>query len=365
VARSLCLYGATGSRKTTQAKWFSHYIAETTGKATLLLSMSDGGWSPMCDPEVAAGMIVPYKGDVSVTPLLMLRKMSQGYWPKYPDLMNAALAEMKQNPNGGVPPEASLVPINWDEIGGIAVEGWTSISSVIMRFLADQAISVGGENRLGVSKSGVSMSFNQAVVIDGVLTSEVFGSSTQGDYNFLKNTLSGFVSNWNSLPCHTVMYTALEAKTTEDGEKSGRPVYGPDIAGKKASAECGAWVGDLIHAQDYQFAEKKMVPNPSGEGEIEQTIMKTTVRFFYHKHPDADTGIMYPAKPRCAPEKIMELDRIMPGGYFEPEFGALWGVDRYLKVMDDLAGDASKNEALMNWRSRMDQKLGRGSSGSA
>jgi hypothetical protein len=68
---------------------------------------------------------------------------------------------------------------------------------------------------------------------------------------------------------------------------------------------------------------------------------------------------MYPAKPRCAPEKIMELDRIMPGGYFEPEFGALWGVDRYLKVMDDLAGDASRNEALMNWRSRMDQKLGR------
>lgn len=366
MARSLCIYGPTGSRKTTQVKWFSHYIAEMTGKATLLLSLSDGGWSPMCDPEVDAGMIVPYKGDVTITPLLMLRKISQGYRPKYPEKMNEALAQYAEDcktNNATVPPEeASLTAIDWNEIGGIAVEGWTSISSVIMRYLPDKAISVGGENRMGVNKSGVSMSFSQSAIVDDQLVSEVFGSNTQGDYNFVKNTLSGLVANFNSLPCHTVLYTALEAKTTEDGEKTGKPMYAPDIAGKKASAECGAWVGDLIHAQDYPFPEKVMVKDPSdptGKTEIEQVKIKTAVRFFFHKHPDPDTGILFPAKPRCAPERIKELDSQFPGGFFEPEWGARWGIDKYLKYMDYLAQDAAKQDSLKGWREKMDQKLGR------
>lgn len=364
MARSLAIYGPTGSRKTTQVKYFSHYIAEMTGKSTLLLSLSDGGWSPMCDPEVAAGMIIPYKGDVTITPLLMLRKMSQGYWPKYPDKMNEALArfveDCKTNNATHPPEEASLTAINWDEVGGIAVEGWTSISSVIMRYLPDKAISVGGENRTGVNKQGVSMSFNQAAIVDDVLVSEIFGSNTQGDYNFVKNTLSGWVANWNSLPCHTVLYTSLEAKTTEDGEKTGKPIYAPDIAGKKASAECGAWVGDLIHAQDYSVPETVMVPDPADSSkQIPQTKIKTTVRFFFHKHPDPDTGILFPAKPRCAPERIKELDSQFPGGFFEPEWGAEWGIDKYLKFMDYLADDAAKQDSLKGWREKMDAKLGR------
>lgn len=363
MARSLAIYGPTGSRKTSQVKWFAHYIAKVTGKATLLLSLSDGGWSPMCDPEVSAGMIIPYKGDVAITPLLVLRKLSQGYWPKYPDLMNEAmtqfLADFASNPNTPPPPEASLTMIDWNEIGGIAIEGWSSISSVIMRYLPDKGINVGGENRLGVNKNGISMSFSQGVIVDDQMTVENFGSNTQGDYNFVKNTLSGLVSNWNSLPCHSIMYTALEARTTEDGEKGGRSIYGPEIAGKKASAECGAWVGDLIHAQDYPLPVTVKVKNPSGEGDIEQTVMKTTVRFFFHRHPDPDNGIMFPAKPRCAPEKILELDKLYPGGFFEPEFGATWGVNRYLEIMDQLAEDAGKNDSLKNWREKMDRKLGR------
>src|ERR1035441_1679943 len=81
MARSGCIYGSTGSRKTSQVKWFARYIADTTGKATLLLSMDGGGWSP-CQPEVDAGMIVPFFCDPSFVPLPTLRRISQGYWPK-------------------------------------------------------------------------------------------------------------------------------------------------------------------------------------------------------------------------------------------------------------------------------------------
>lgn len=360
MARSLAIYGPTGSRKTTQVKYFANYIAAKTGKATLLYSLAGGGWSPMCDPEIKAGMIIPYRGDASVTPLLVMRRISQGYWPAYPDQCNEALLAMA---SGDTSPDvlqrASLIPMDFSQIGGIAVEDWTSMGAVIMRHLSDKNISVGGENRNSIHKNGASSSFTQSVVINGQLTTEHFGSTILPDFNFVQNTLAGLVTNFNSLNVHTVMYTAMEAKTTEDGEKNRAPVYGPAIEGKKASAVCGGWVGDLIHAQEYPlpFTEKR--PSPSGEGEVEHTIIRDTVRFYFRKHPDPDNGIMCPAKPRCAPEKIRELDKLWPGGYFEPEWGAEWGIERYLSEMDKLADDAGKADALQNWRQKADVLLGR------
>src|SRR2546421_4550266 len=79
VARSGCLYGPTGSYKTTQVKRLAHYIAKKTGKATYLLSLDGGGWDS-CTPEVRAGMILPYRRETANLPLVILRKISQGYW---------------------------------------------------------------------------------------------------------------------------------------------------------------------------------------------------------------------------------------------------------------------------------------------
>lgn len=358
MANSICIYGPTDSHKTTQGKYFARRVAAVTGKSTLLLSLSGGGWSPMCDPEVSAGMIVPYKADAAITPLLILRKISQGYWPAYPEQMNEGLARV--DASGQPCAEASLIPIDWTKVGGLIVEDWTNIGAVIMRYLPDKGISVGGENRLGFNKEGVSMSFNQTVVVNGEFVTEAFGSNTRGDYKFVQNTLSGLVNSFNSLPVYAVMYTALEGKTTEDGEKNSRPIYGPDIEGKKATAQCGSWVGDLIHAQGYAKPYTEKVSDPKNPGEmIDQTTVRNHVRFFFRTHPDPDTGIMFPAKPRCAPEKILALDKEMPGGFFEPEWGAEWGIDRYMEVMDRLAADASKSEALSNWRDRADKLLGR------
>lgn len=362
MAKSLCIYGPTGSRKTTQVKWFAHYIADVTGKSTLLLSLSDGGWSPMCDPEVNCGMIIPYKAEVSVTPLMLLRKISQGYWPAHPESINEALIKIAaEGPQQQTLVEASLIPVDWSRVGGIAIEGWSSISNVVMRHLSDKGINVGGENRFSVFKNGASSSFAQSMVVNGEMVTENFGSNILPDYNFSQNTMASLISNWNSLPVNTVLHTALEGKTTEDGQKTGAPVYGPLMEGKKATAQCGSWVGDLIHAQDYAIPKTVLVPKPGGApGEtMEQTVVQDTVRFFYRKHPDPDTGIIFPAKPRCAPERILELEKEMPGGFFEPGFGEEWGVDRYLHLMDRLAADASKGEALLNWRDRADKLLGR------
>src|SRR5258708_38539052 len=123
MGRSGCIYGPTGRFKTTQAKWLAHYIANKTGKCTLLLSTDGGGWAS-CQPEVDAGMIRPYRCETANLPLVLLRKISQGYWP--------------ENVEETDPSKINLIPINWDEVGGIVVEGLTSISQVTMRFRPDQ-----------------------------------------------------------------------------------------------------------------------------------------------------------------------------------------------------------------------------------
>jgi hypothetical protein len=335
VARSGCIYSDTGGRKTSQVKSFAHYIAETTGKATLLLSGDGGGWEP-CDPEVRAGMILPYRVETSTLPLIILRRISQGFWPK--------------DPNEADPSRINLVPIDYSKVGGIAVEGWTSIGQIIMRYLPDKGINVGGEDR---TKLG---GFSQQMYVQGELVTEHFRSSTRGDFLFVQNCLYGLVMNFNSLPVSYVLYTALASKTEDDDRTT---VYGPSIAGKKATAQCGAWVGDLIHGQDYSVNRKVKVPSPTGTGEVESDIVETLVRFYYKKHPDPTTGIMFPAKARITPERVSALEQRFPGGYFEPvlkdeKMVSGWFRD-YLLAIDELS--IQQADALRGWREKMDAKL--------
>ena len=331
MARSGCVYGPTGSRKTTAGKHFAHYIAEKTGKATLLLSTDGGGWAP-CEPEVRAGMIVPWRVDTATIPLPLLRKASQGFWPE-----NAEETE---------PGKINLRPVDWGQFAGIFVEGLTSISAVAMRYLPDKGIDVGGEDR---AKLG---GFSQPVMVNGTQQSQVFRSNTRGDYGFVQNFLYGLVMNWNSLPCEYVLFTALENKA-EDDDRS--PVFGPAIAGKKATSQCGAWFGDLLHAQDYPFKKVVKVPDPADPKKtVEQEILDLAVRFHFLKHPDPATGIPFPAKPRVTPEKIAELLKVYPGGYFEPGTEVGTGIDEYLRVVDRLAEE--QGDALKGWRERMDAK---------
>lgn len=337
MARSGVIYGGTGSHKSTMVKRFSHYIAKKTGKATLLLSLDGGGWAP-CEPEVQAGMIEPYRCETAVLPLVILRKISQGYWPKNPAETNPAAID--------------LIPIDWSKFGGLAFEGWTSAGIVISRYLADQGVNVGGEDR---SKPGANMMFKLPGHLNGQLIEEKFGSTTRGDYKFIQNMLYGLVTNMGSLPCEYVLHTALESKTEDDDRST---VYGPAIEGKKGTSQCGAWVGDQIHAQDYAVPVVAKVKN-SDTGIVEdQTLVETRVRFFFMKHPDPVTGIMFPAKPRVTPEKVKELAKRFPGGYFEPTAEGAEGFDAYLDFVDGL--QAGQGDSLRGWREKMDERLGRG-----
>jgi hypothetical protein len=237
--------------------------------------------------------------------------------------------------------------MDFSKFGGIAVEGWTSIGAVGMRYLPDKGINVGGEDR---SKLG---GFEQTIQVDGRVQSEVLRSNTRGDFGFIQNYLFGLVMNFNSLPVRYVLYTALESKTEDDDRTT---IFGPAIAGKKATAQCGSWIGDLVHAQDYAITVERQVPDPQDvKKTIAAPVVETSVRFYFKKHPDPATKILFPAKPRVTPEKVRDLEKQYPHGYFESDESG--GFDRYLHLVDKLA--SGQADTLKDWRQRADEKLGR------
>lgn len=326
MARSGCIYGATGSYKTTAVKQFARYIYEVTGKATLLVSMDGGGWDP-CVPEVGAGIIIPYRASQQL-PFPVLRMISKGYFPEETQEIEAS--------------KINMLPVNWAKFGGLAVEGFTSISNASMKFLSDHGMIVGGEKSI----PGI---FSQKIHVEGAISEEKFGSSTQGHYGWTQNFIWSLVNAAISLPYHYVLFTALESRTEEDDRTT---TYGPQIAGKKATASAPSWVGDCLHYQDYPVEKiAKMKDEITGE-ENEITRVETLVRAYFVKHPDPNTKIMFPAKPRVTPEQIPALMKLYPGGYYVPTIDA--GFDTYLHTIDRLT--AGQTDAAKAWREQVDRK---------
>ena len=329
MARSGVIYGATGSYKTTAVAHFSDYIAETTGKATLLFTASaEGGWEP-AKAEVLAGKILPYKCDVNTIPLPILRRVSQGYWPRNPEETDIAKVE--------------FVPVDWNEIGGIAIEGITSLGTMLMRHCADKNLKTGQEG---------TSAFSQPINVGGRIEQETFVQNSRAHFGFVQNQLYSLISNFTALPVSYVLFTAHEKRYTEDGELQ----CGISVPGKAITPLVPTWLGDCIHAQDYKYPVTVKVPDKAMESGFrdEQTI-RVRCRYYFVKHPDPQTGAIFDAKPRVAHDKVEELEKVYPGGFFEPTPQA--GFDQYLHTVDRLAKDAAQSDSLKNWREKWDAKL--------
>jgi hypothetical protein len=283
-------------------------------------------------PEIDAGIINAYRCNTEV-PLPTLRKISQGYWPANPAETRAAQTDLRA--------------VDWSKYGGVIVEGVTSISQALMRHLADRGIKTGEE---------ATSAFLQQVMVEGKATPEQFAGSSRGHYGFVQNQLYSMITNFNSLPCEYVLFTGLESRAEEDDRT---PVYGPQIAGKKATALIPSWVGDCIHAQGTPVRKSVEVPDPADPKKTVQTeIVDTVVRMYFMKHPDPVTNILFPAKPRVTPEAIPALMAAYPGGYFEP--GLASGFDTYLALVDRL-NQGQKNQ-VDEWRRKVDERF-RGKAG--
>lgn len=325
MARSGVIYGNSGTFKSTAVAHFARWIYEQTGKLTLLFSSDGGGWEP-CQEEVNAGIIRPYKCESIRIPLSQIRKVSQGYWPENND------ADISN---------VNFIPINWDEVGGMAIEGISSIGRMLMRFAADNNIKMGEE---------ATSKFQQPIRVDGKVISETFGQNSKGHYGGVQNQIVSLINNFTSLPAYYVLFTAHEKKIDEPGMPKS---FGIDVPGKAIDGAIPPMVGDLIHAQDYKSIERV-----KGKDGKEEEVIRIRCRYYFVKHPDPDTGIIFDAKPRVTHSAVTQLEREFPGGYFVPTPDG--GLDNYLRVVERLAQDASKSDAMKKWRADADARLGRG-----
>lgn len=325
MARSGIIYGDSGTLKSTAAKHFSHYIYEKTGKCCLLLSMDGGGWAPM-QPEIDAGIIRPYRCNLDI-PLPLMQYISKGFFPLNPEETEAS--------------KTNLSRIDWLKYGGFIVEGVTSISQNIMAHLAERQIKTGED---------ATSPFSQQVLVDGVVQRATFAGNSKAHFGFTQKTLFSLINNFNTMPCEYVLWTGLESRAEEDDRT---PIYGPQIAGKKATANIPAWVGDCIHAQGTPVRKTIQVPDPADpKKKIDSEIIETVVRMYFMKHPDPVTGINYPAKPRVTPERVPQLMQRYPGGYFEPTLTE--GFDQYLRFVDELTGKQVND--VEEWRRKVDER---------
>ena len=320
---TMVIYGPTGSRKTSQIGEFAKYIYEKTHKVTRLISCDGGGWAPIQD-LINAGVIEAWR--MVDEPVLnsAIIAASKGAWPK--KLKNGIRSP------GPVPlPMGEQKAIALKDVGAYAIEGWFSIANAVMRFLVEGGRKI---NEDVVSKFTEESDFG----------SFSFGAPSRGHFGFAQNFILDLIRNFSALPLERVLYTSLEGKGEDKISKVLQ--YGPGVAGQAITAAVPQYVGDCIHFEDF-LEEKGTDPlNPK------QKLVEPGVRAWFTSHPDTQTGVIWPAKSRLVPSKVVEFRKLMgQGGYFNLDKKS---IRDYLTAQDSLLASSS-NEAR-EWKRMIDEK---------
>ena len=318
---TMVLYGPTGTHKTMEIGSFAKHIYSKTGKVTRLISLDGGGWGPIQD-LINAGIIEAWRLVEEENPKVALIKASRGAWPD--KIINGLRASSTiREP---LPTQRSVFLKN---VGAFAVEGWASISQVVM----------GDAVRKGQKISQDVVGKFEEVTEYGT---EQFGAPSPSHYGFVQRYILDMIRNFSALPVERILYTSLEGKGEDKLTKALQ--YGPMVAGQAITAVIPTYVGDCLHFEDYTSDV-----GVSKENE-RQKLVESRVRIWFTQHPDPQTGVMWPAKPRIVGSKYQEFrSRMGKDGYFEWKPGAL---GEYLTVQDEMLA-SSTNEAR-EWKARVD-----------
>lgn len=232
MAELVLFYGSTGSFKTAQVVFLAKHVYERTGKTTRLISCDGGGWKPVEDEGlITAGIVEAWNVSAIESPRSVLRKLSQGFWPKVVETGSDRRLVLQA-------PSADT----WKKVGCIAVEGLTSIANVIMRDALNKQLKVAGDDPQAQFSEKVT-----TVGIDGkeLTQDEKYSFASRGNYNDAQRAVYDIVTNFRSLPVKYVYITALEAKGEEEDTR--KTIVGPAVIGKAVTSQIGSWVGDMVH----------------------------------------------------------------------------------------------------------------------
>jgi len=272
MARTLLIYGESGTYKTANGGQIADYIYETTGKLTYLAS-ADSSWGPMAD-QIRRGIICPWNLKACTMPLPALMKASRGMWPQRFRDVEAGIMDEK----------VVMVSIDWSKVGAIIVEGLYMIAELLVNDLISKQRATGEPLSAVFTEDGVN-----------------FADTSRGTYKFVQRQTNMYVTNFSALPCRWVVFTGHEGKGRDT---SGRMTMGPAVIGQAATDKVAQWFEMTLHHDSYQYTDPKT------------KAAKFGVRAYFERHPDADiTNIFWPAKMSVEPMVKAQVYRLWSSGY--------------------------------------------------
>jgi hypothetical protein len=269
--------GVSGAGKTTLLEGFAVYLWETYGKVLLLYSWDGGAIPTRVQKRMKQGLIRFWRARTRSAEGLgieTLYQASKGYWPR---LINPETGETSPAVDL-VPPVTALyavscanghliktvpsmglvggsaycqtcnAPINpasvrveeqtsrtkgFEEVGGVAFDGLTSMANVVMEHM-DHAR---GQGQIGGEKAAFG-----GVVQSGVVK---LGGNNRADVGFGQSRAQQFVNNSLGIPylVEGPVFTALSMEATDEG---GLSIVGAKLPGRAATDEASSWFGNAM-----------------------------------------------------------------------------------------------------------------------
>ena len=205
MARTICLYGESGSGKTTQIGSLAEHVYNETGKTTILYTCDQGGEESI-QPYIDLDIITVIKMN-DADPWVFLNRAMQGLTPV----------------------DGRWTPVDWSKVGMVAFESLQSMASRMMQNLSEKAargVNIGGDGmvRFKASDGGESVDI---------------GGSNRAHYGLVQNRIAYEVRRGFSLPTDYVMWTS--SVTRDEDPNSNRRVVGPEVVGKALATEVPRW----------------------------------------------------------------------------------------------------------------------------
>jgi len=220
----IAVHGDSGHGKTGICGSFSEWLQEKYPGTKARLITADN--IDVVEPHIHAGLIDVWQIPLWDHPFEAINYASQGYWPQ--DTSN---------------PKSKLLPptaATWQSVRLLMFEGLSHFSDMLMKHLGDlggEGKSIGPGTRTGKGDGEKADLINFQDGDYGV------GGNSMSHYNITQKEMRKYIlaSSVLPIPC---LWTAHTIKATEDN----KPIYGPQLAGKAATAKVQSWFSALLHA---------------------------------------------------------------------------------------------------------------------
>jgi len=284
VNSAMLLVGGSGSGKSSLIATYADWVWNNFRKITLLYSCDGGGYPDAVLVRVRKGIIWVWRMPTRAHPFETFDRATKGWWPE--KINNPETGETDPScrlvepfttiytlrcPNGHVvktstdrkqailrkecqqcKEEGKQVLVDqkngqlalatnrtpgFEQIGGVAFDGLTSMQGDIMMDLSNRSAT----GNLGGAESALG-----GKIIDNEFRC---GGNNQSHYNFAQLRAAEWIIKSTTIPGLVAppIWTALERQA--DDTITNLPVYGPQVAGKALTSAVPQWFGDCLGTQ--------------------------------------------------------------------------------------------------------------------